>query len=134
MKERLRDVASRFLVSAGLTRVGRRLRDHDGTLILYGHRVSDDEEAFFQGLAPNWFHEQLEYLARHYEIIPLRKLLGCMGGGNIPARDIPRIMRLYKQGALDLEKLVETRLPLDRVNEAFDALRAGETVRTVIQP
>jgi S-(hydroxymethyl)glutathione dehydrogenase/alcohol dehydrogenase len=63
-----------------------------------------------------------------------RKLLGCMGGGNIPARDIPRIMRLYKQGALDLEKLVETRLPLDRVNEAFDALRAGETVRTVIQP
>ncbi len=63
-----------------------------------------------------------------------RKLLGCMGGGNIPARDIPRIMRHYRQGSLDLEKLVETRLPLARVNEAFDALRTGETVRTVIQP
>lgn len=63
-----------------------------------------------------------------------RKLLGCMGGGNIPARDIPRIMRHYKQGTLNLEKLVETRIPLDRVNEAFDALRAGETVRTVVEP
>ena len=63
-----------------------------------------------------------------------RKLLGCMGGGNIPARDIPRIMRLYQQGRLNLEKLVESRIPLDRVNEAFDALRAGTTVRTVVEP
>ena len=63
-----------------------------------------------------------------------RKLLGCMGGGNIPARDIPRIMRHYQQGTLNLEKLVETRIPLDRVNDAFDALRKGEAVRTVIQP
>ena len=63
-----------------------------------------------------------------------RKLLGCMGGGNIPARDIPRIMRHYQQGTLDLEKLVETRIPLDLVNEAFEALRSGETVRTVVEP
>ena len=63
-----------------------------------------------------------------------RRLLGCMGGGNIPARDIPRIMRLYQQGSLNLEKLVETRIPLDRVNDAFDDLRSGETVRTVVQP
>lgn len=63
-----------------------------------------------------------------------RRLLGCMGGGNIPARDIPRIMRLYQQGSLDLEKLVETRIGLEAVNDAFDALRKGETVRTVVEP
>jgi S-(hydroxymethyl)glutathione dehydrogenase/alcohol dehydrogenase len=63
-----------------------------------------------------------------------RRLLGCMGGGNIPARDIPRIMRHYQQGTLNLDKLVETRIPLERVNEAFDALRTGETVRTIVQP
>ena len=62
-----------------------------------------------------------------------RRLLGCMGGGNIPARDIPRIMQLYQQGSLNLEKLVSQRLPLDRVNEAFDALRAGELARTVVE-
>ncbi|CAM9420059.1 unnamed protein product [Discosporangium mesarthrocarpum] len=63
-----------------------------------------------------------------------RKLLGCMGGGNIPARDIPRIMRHYQQGTLDLAKLVETRISLADVNDAFEALRSGETVRTVVQP
>jgi S-(hydroxymethyl)glutathione dehydrogenase / alcohol dehydrogenase len=63
-----------------------------------------------------------------------RKLLGCMGGGNIPARDIPRIMRHYQQGSLNLEKLVANRIPLDEVNDAFDSLRAGATVRTVVQP
>jgi S-(hydroxymethyl)glutathione dehydrogenase/alcohol dehydrogenase len=63
-----------------------------------------------------------------------RKLLGCMGGGNIPARDIPRIMRHYQQGSLNLEKLVANRIPLDQVNEAFDALRTGATVRTIVQP
>jgi S-(hydroxymethyl)glutathione dehydrogenase/alcohol dehydrogenase len=63
-----------------------------------------------------------------------RRLLGCTGGGNVPARDIPRIMALHQRGALDLEKLVSQRLPLDRVNEAFDALRAGDGTRTVIEP
>ena len=59
-----------------------------------------------------------------------RKLLGCTGGGNIPARDIPRIMRHYQQGSLNLEKLVEQRMPLDRVNDAFDAMRGGKVMRS----
>jgi len=62
-----------------------------------------------------------------------RKLLGCTGGGNVPARDIPRIMDLYQRGVLDLAKLVSQRLPLERVAEAFEALRQGELARTVIE-
>ncbi len=62
-----------------------------------------------------------------------RKLLGCIGGGNIPARDIPRLMQFYKQGMLNLDKLVSQRLPLDQVNDAFDALEAGELARTVVE-
>ena len=62
-----------------------------------------------------------------------RRLLGCTGGQNIPARDIPRIMQLYKRGLLRLDELVSQRLPLDRVNEAFDALRTGQLARTVIE-
>jgi len=62
-----------------------------------------------------------------------RKLLGCTGGGNVPARDIPRIMQLFESGAIDLEKLVSQRLPLARVNEAFDALSSGQLARTVIE-
>jgi S-(hydroxymethyl)glutathione dehydrogenase/alcohol dehydrogenase len=62
-----------------------------------------------------------------------RRLLGCVGGGNIPARDIPRILQFYREGRLDLDRLVSQRLPLDRVNDAFDALRSGELARTVIE-
>lgn len=61
-----------------------------------------------------------------------RRLVGTTGGGNVPARDIPRLMGLYQQGRLELAKLVSQRLPLERVNEAFAALERGEGARTVI--
>lgn len=61
-----------------------------------------------------------------------RRLLGCMGGGNIPQRDIPRLMGFIANGSLRLEPLISQRLRLDQVNEAFDALRKGELARSVI--
>jgi S-(hydroxymethyl)glutathione dehydrogenase / alcohol dehydrogenase len=61
-----------------------------------------------------------------------RRLLGCTGGSNVPARDIPRIMRLWRSGAIDLEGLVSQRLPLDGFQQAFDALERGTVARSVI--
>ena len=61
-----------------------------------------------------------------------RKLLGCQGGSNIPQRDITRIIELYRHGKLKLDELISQTLPLDRVNEAFDALHTGEVARSVI--
>ena len=61
-----------------------------------------------------------------------RRLLGCMGGANIPQRDIPRIIELYRAGKLKLDELISQRLPLDRVNDAFEALHHGEVARSVI--
>ena len=61
-----------------------------------------------------------------------RKLMGCLGGGNIPQRDIPRLMGFLANGSLRLEPLISQRLRLDQVNEAFDALRKGELARSVI--
>jgi Zn-dependent alcohol dehydrogenase len=63
-----------------------------------------------------------------------RRLLGTMGGSNIPQRDIPRLMDLYQRGALDLGKLISQRLPLADVNLAFDALEEGTLARSVILP
>jgi Zn-dependent alcohol dehydrogenase len=42
------------------------------------------------------------------------------------------ILELNRQGRIDLQKLVTSTLPLQRINEAFDAMRAGEQLRTVI--
>ena len=61
-----------------------------------------------------------------------RKLVGTLGGGNLPQRDIPRLMEFYRQGSLKLEPLISQRLPLTQVNEAFEALVTGELARSVI--
>jgi S-(hydroxymethyl)glutathione dehydrogenase/alcohol dehydrogenase len=62
-----------------------------------------------------------------------RVIRGCFYGSAFPDRDFPWILDLYRAGRLDLDALVTQTLPLERVNEAFDAMRAGEHLRTVIQ-
>lgn len=61
-----------------------------------------------------------------------RRLVGCTGGSNVPARDIPRIMSLYASGRLKLDELVSQRLSLDDFAAAFTALEAGTVARSVI--
>jgi S-(hydroxymethyl)glutathione dehydrogenase / alcohol dehydrogenase len=61
-----------------------------------------------------------------------RRLLGCTGGSNIPARDIPRIERLYRSGALELEALVSRRFSFTDAPEAFAAAQAGQVARAVV--
>ncbi len=55
-------------------------------------------------------------------------------GGARPRRDFPWLARLYLDGRLKLDELITRRLPLDRINEGFDAMRAGQAIRTVVQP
>jgi Zn-dependent alcohol dehydrogenase len=61
-----------------------------------------------------------------------RKLIGCLLGSCSARRDIPRLLDLWQRGRLDLEALVTARRPLAEINDALDALRAGEGIRTVL--
>ncbi len=61
-----------------------------------------------------------------------KQVRGCWYGSARPARDFPAILELDRLGRIDLKKLVTQTLPLDRINEAFDAMRKGEQLRTVI--
>jgi Zn-dependent alcohol dehydrogenase len=61
-----------------------------------------------------------------------RRLLGTTMGGARIHRDVPMLVDLYRAGRLKLDELVTSRLPLDRINEAVQALHAGEVARTVI--
>ena len=54
-------------------------------------------------------------------------------GGARPARDFPWLAGLYLRGKLMLDELVTMRLPLERINEGFDAMRGGKVVRAVVQ-
>ena len=63
-----------------------------------------------------------------------KTLKGSYYGTTRPHRDIPRFLDLYSAGQLPLDKLVSRRYPLEQVNEAFDALLAGEVARSVLIP
>jgi S-(hydroxymethyl)glutathione dehydrogenase/alcohol dehydrogenase len=61
-----------------------------------------------------------------------KQVRGCFYGSARPDRDFPWILELYRAGRLDLDRLVTQTLPLERINEAFDAMRKGEHLRTIV--
>ncbi|MCB0173381.1 MAG: zinc-binding dehydrogenase [Anaerolineae bacterium] len=53
-------------------------------------------------------------------------------GNCIPARDFPILADWYQQGKLDLDRLVSRTISLEETEAAFDAMKRGETLRSVI--
>ncbi|MCB0927464.1 MAG: Zn-dependent alcohol dehydrogenase [Mycolicibacterium insubricum] len=61
-----------------------------------------------------------------------KTLVGCQYGSIVPNRDFPMLLNLWRTGRLPLDKLISERIPLDDVNVAFDDLRSGSGIRSVI--
>ena len=61
-----------------------------------------------------------------------RTLKGSYLGSAIPSRDIPRYISLYKAGRLPVDRLLTSTVSLDNLNEAFDTLAAGTSIRQVL--
>jgi len=61
-----------------------------------------------------------------------KTISGCWYGSSNICEDVPRLIRLYRAGRLDLEGLVSRTIRLDDVNEALEALGTGDLARSVI--
>lgn len=61
-----------------------------------------------------------------------RRIQGCSMGSNRFRTDIPYYVDLSLSGRLDLGAMVSARVPLDGVNDAFEAMRRGQVARTVV--
>jgi len=61
-----------------------------------------------------------------------KRILGCMMGSNRFRTDMPRYVELYRSGQLRLDEMISARLPLERVNEAFETMRRGTAARSVV--
>jgi Zn-dependent alcohol dehydrogenase len=57
------------------------------------------------------------------------EIIGSLGCRPI---DYPKIINLVEKGSLVVEPLVTAKYTLDNINEAFDVMRRGEGVRTII--
>jgi S-(hydroxymethyl)glutathione dehydrogenase / alcohol dehydrogenase len=54
-------------------------------------------------------------------------------GGARPLRDFPMLVTAYLDGRLKLDELVTARIGLEDINRGFEDLRAGRSIRTVVQ-
>ena len=59
---------------------------------------------------------------------------GSFYGSCDPQVDMPRVLDLYMEGQLPLDRLVTRTYELDAINEAFGAMNSGEVARAVITP
>lgn len=67
-----------------------------------------------------------------YEFLLGKSITGAVQGDIVPFVDVPRFVDMYMEGKLPVDKLVSRRYRLEEINEAFSALEAGETLRSVI--
>lgn len=62
-----------------------------------------------------------------------RTLKGSYVGSCVPSRDIPRFIELYQRGRLPVDRLWTSSGSLDEINEGFDALNEGRTIRHIVR-
>ena len=65
-------------------------------------------------------------------IYTAKAIKGCWYGSTNAHEDVPMLLELYKKGELKLDELISREIAVDQVNEAFDAMKAGEVARSVI--
>jgi S-(hydroxymethyl)glutathione dehydrogenase / alcohol dehydrogenase len=59
-------------------------------------------------------------------------LTGSEGGGSEPASDIPRYLRMMRDGRFDPGGFVSHRIQLDQINEGIARMRSGEVIHCMI--
>jgi Zn-dependent alcohol dehydrogenase len=63
-----------------------------------------------------------------------KTVTGSTIGSLKPQFDIPRLIELFKQGRLPVDRLVQAEYPLDKINEAFAAAEKSEFIKAIIKP
>ena len=80
------------------------------------------------GMVP--FGEKIEL--HGFDFLRERKIQGSNMGSNRFRVDMPRLIELYMQGRLHLDDWISDHIKLEEINEGFAAMKAGKTIRTVI--
>ncbi len=87
-----------------------------GTLVIAGAPPAADMVSFYP-----------------FEFLFGKTVKGTFLGNVWPAIDIPRLVELFMDGQLPLDKLVATNYSLDRINDAIEAVDKAAVMRAVIR-
>jgi len=61
-----------------------------------------------------------------------QRIIGSFMGSTRVGISVPRLIDLYQHGRLKLDELITGRYPLERINEAIEAVEKGQALRNVI--
>jgi S-(hydroxymethyl)glutathione dehydrogenase / alcohol dehydrogenase len=73
-----------------------------------------------------------EIRTRPFQLVTGRVWKGTAFGGARGRSDVPKIVDWYMRGKIEIDPLITHTLPLERINEAFDLMHSGESIRTVV--
>ena len=73
-----------------------------------------------------------EIATRPFQLVTGRRWIGSAFGGARGRTDVPRIVDWYMEGRINIDDLITHRLPLERINEGFDLMTRGESIRSVV--
>jgi len=74
-----------------------------------------------------------EISTRPFQLVTGRVWKGSAFGGARGRTDVPKLVDWYMDGKIEIDSMITHKLPLERINEAFDLMHAGESIRTVVE-
>ena len=73
-----------------------------------------------------------EIRTRPFQLVTGRVWQGTAFGGARGRTDVPKIVDWYMDGKLNIDDLITHVMPLEKINEAFDLMHEGKSIRSVI--
>ena len=73
-----------------------------------------------------------EISTRPFQLVTGRVWKGTAFGGMRGRTDVPKIVDWYMDGRIDIDSLITHTMPLERINDAFDLMQRGASIRSVV--
>ncbi|HEX9703531.1 MAG TPA: S-(hydroxymethyl)glutathione dehydrogenase/class III alcohol dehydrogenase [Rhodospirillales bacterium] len=73
-----------------------------------------------------------EISTRPFQLVTGRVWRGTAFGGAKGRTDVPRIVDWYMDGKINIDDLITHTMALDKINDAFDLMHRGESIRSVV--
>jgi S-(hydroxymethyl)glutathione dehydrogenase/alcohol dehydrogenase len=86
-------------------------------------------ESIIIGVAP----AGAEISTRPFQLVTGRVWKGTAFGGARGRTDVPKIVEWYMEGKIEIDPMITHTMPLDKINEGFDLMHSGQSIRSVVE-
>jgi S-(hydroxymethyl)glutathione dehydrogenase/alcohol dehydrogenase len=73
-----------------------------------------------------------EISTRPFQLVTGRRWIGSAFGGARGRTDVPKIVDWYMDHKIDIDDLITHTMPLERINDGFELMKRGESIRSVV--